>query len=90
MVAALDDGRERAVSDDVAEILGLADDLEAAGDFMEAAKVLHAMLQAQGPTAPVLFMLAELLAHAGELTLLLARCEPCDAKDEARSHPQRP
>ncbi len=66
--AASDDGRERAVGDDVAEILGLADDLEAAGDFVEAAEALRAVLQAQGPTAPVLFMLADLLARAGDLT----------------------
>jgi len=57
----------RDVADDVAEILGLADDLEAAGEFVEAAEALRAVLQAQGPTAPVLFMLAELLYRAGDL-----------------------
>jgi len=54
--------------DDTAEILDLADDLEAAGEFAEAAEALRAVLQAQGPTAPVMFMLAELLYRAGDLT----------------------
>lgn len=51
-----------------AEILDLADDLEAAGEFVEAAEALRAVLQAQGPTADVMFMLAELLYRAGDLT----------------------
>mgnify|MGYP006275643939 CR=1 FL=1 len=54
--------------DEAGEILDLADDLEAAGEFMEAAEALRAVLQAQGPTAPVMFMLAELLYRAGDLT----------------------
>lgn len=54
--------------DVVAEILDLADDLEAAGEYAEAAEALRAVLQAQGPTAPVTFMLAELLYRAGDLT----------------------
>jgi len=54
--------------DVVAEILDLADDLEAAGEYAEAAEAIRAVLQAQGPTAPVMFMLAELLYRAGDLT----------------------
>ena len=54
--------------DVVAEILDLADDLEAAGEYAEAAEAMRAVLQAQGPTAPVMFMLAELLYRAGDLT----------------------
>jgi tetratricopeptide (TPR) repeat protein len=54
--------------DVVAEILDLADDLEAAGEYMEAAEALRAVLQAQGPTPAVTFMLAELLYRAGDLT----------------------
>ena len=52
----------------VAEILDLADDLEAAGEYVEAAEALRAVLQAQGPTAGVTFTLAELLYRAGDLT----------------------
>lgn len=59
---------DRAVDDDVAEILGLADDLEAAGEFVEATEALRAVLQAQGPTAAVLFTLAELLYRSGDLS----------------------
>lgn len=55
-------------SGNVGEILDLADDLEAAGEFVEAAEALRAVLQAQGPTARVMFMLAELLYRAGDLT----------------------
>ncbi len=58
---------DRDVGDDVTEILGLADDLEATGEFVEAAEAVRAVLQAQGPTAPVVFMLAELLYRAGDL-----------------------
>lgn len=54
--------------DVVDEILDLADDLEAAGDYVEAAEALRAVLQAQGPSAAVNFMLAELLYRAGDLT----------------------
>lgn len=54
--------------DVVAEILDLADDLEAAGEYAEAAEAVRAVLQAQGPTADVTFMLAELLYRAGDLT----------------------
>ncbi|MFM7208107.1 MAG: tetratricopeptide repeat protein [Planctomycetaceae bacterium] len=53
---------------DAAEILDLADDLEAAGEFMEAAEAVRAVLQAQGPSARVVFTLAELLYRAGDLT----------------------
>jgi tetratricopeptide (TPR) repeat protein len=62
-----EDRGDRAVDDDVAEILGLADDLEANGEFVEAAEAVRAVLQAQGPTAAVIFMLAELLYRAGDL-----------------------
>jgi tetratricopeptide (TPR) repeat protein len=54
--------------DVVDEILDLADDLEAAGEYVEAAEALRAVLQAQGPSAEVNFMLAELLYRAGDLT----------------------
>jgi tetratricopeptide (TPR) repeat protein len=53
---------------DAAEILDLADDLEAAGEFVEAAEALRAVLQSQGPSARVVFMLAELLYRSGDLT----------------------
>jgi hypothetical protein len=53
---------------DAAQILDLADDLEAAGEFVEAAEALRAVLQAQGPSARVVFMLAELLYRSGDLT----------------------
>jgi len=52
----------------VGEMLDLAADLEAAGEFVEAAEALRAVLQAQGPSARVVFMLAELLYRAGDLT----------------------
>jgi tetratricopeptide (TPR) repeat protein len=58
----------RPLSADTTEILDLADDLEAAGEFVEAAEALRAVLQAQGPTPRVMFMLAELLYRAGDLT----------------------
>lgn len=54
--------------DVVDEILDLADDLEAAGEYLEAGEALRAVLQAQGPSAEVNFMLAELLYRAGDLT----------------------
>jgi len=57
-----------AAGTDAAEILDLADDLEAAGEFVEAAEALRAVLQAQGPSARVVFMLAELLYRSGDLT----------------------
>ena len=63
-----DTGGRPTVQDDVAEILDLADDLEAAGEFVEAAEALRAVLQASGPSAHVNFMLAELLYRAGDLT----------------------
>jgi DNA-binding transcriptional MerR regulator len=50
------------------ELLDLAADLEAAGEFVEAAEALRAFLQAEGPAAPVMFMLAELLYRSGDLT----------------------
>jgi tetratricopeptide (TPR) repeat protein len=49
------------------ELLDLAADLEAAGQFTEAAEALRAVLQAEGPSARISFMLAELLYHAGDL-----------------------
>jgi DNA-binding transcriptional MerR regulator len=52
----------------VAELLDLAADLESAGSLFEAAEALRAVLQAQGPTSQVAFMLAELLYRAGDLT----------------------
>jgi tetratricopeptide (TPR) repeat protein len=60
--------RHRSAADGVAEILDLADDLETAGEFMEAAEALRAVLQAQGPSPEVMFMLAELLYRTGDLT----------------------
>jgi len=57
-----------AAGSDAAEILDLADDLEAAGEFVEAAEALRAVLQAQGPSARLVFMLAELLYRSGDLT----------------------
>jgi len=60
-----DDHRDLA---SVAELLDLAADLEATGALCEAAEALRAVLQAQGPTAQVVFMLAELLYRAGDLT----------------------
>jgi tetratricopeptide (TPR) repeat protein len=65
---ACDDDRQHPGADGAAEILDLADDLEAAGEFVEAAEALRAVLQAQGPSADVLFMLAELLYRSGDLT----------------------
>jgi tetratricopeptide (TPR) repeat protein len=53
---------------DSAEILDLADDLEAAGEFVEAAEALRAVLQADGPSPRVMFMLAELLYRSGDLS----------------------
>jgi tetratricopeptide (TPR) repeat protein len=52
----------------VTDLLDLAADLEAAGALSEAAEALRAVLQAQGPTAQIVFMLAELLYRAGDLT----------------------
>jgi len=52
----------------VAELLELATDLEAAGAVNEAAEALRAVLQAQGPTAQVAFMLAEVLYRSGDLS----------------------
>ena len=60
-----DDHRDLA---SVTELLDLAADLEASGALCEAAEALRAVLQAQGPTAQVVFMLAELLYRAGDLT----------------------
>ena len=60
-----DDSRDLA---SVTDLLDLAADLEAAGALSEAAEALRAVLQAQGPTAQVVFMLAELLYRAGDLT----------------------
>ena len=52
----------------VTDLLDLAADLEAAGALSEAAEALRAVLQAQGPTAQIVFMLAEVLYRAGDLT----------------------
>ena len=52
----------------ITDLLDLAADLEAAGALSEAAEALRAVLQAQGPTAQIVFMLAELLYRAGDLT----------------------
>ena len=52
----------------VHELLELAAELEASGNFVEAAEALRAVLQSQGPTAQVAFMLAELLYRSGDLT----------------------
>ena len=54
--------------DSTAELLDLAADLESAGEYAEAAEALRAVLQADRPTAQVMFMLAELLYRAGDLT----------------------
>jgi tetratricopeptide (TPR) repeat protein len=62
---AIDDGDE---PNSAAELLDLAADLEAAGEYAEAAEALRAVLQADRPTAQVVFMLAELLYRAGDLT----------------------
>ena len=56
------------IPDSAAELLDLAADLESTGALTEAAEALRAVLQAQGPTAHVVFMLAELLYRAGDLT----------------------
>jgi tetratricopeptide (TPR) repeat protein len=66
----IDPGRAATLpgGDVVTEILDLADELEAAGEYVEAAEALRAVLQAQGPTAAVTFTLAELLYRAGDLT----------------------
>jgi tetratricopeptide (TPR) repeat protein len=53
---------------EVSEMLDLADDLEAAGEYVEAAEALRAVLQGHGPDPRVMFMLAELLYRAGDLT----------------------
>lgn len=50
------------------ELLDLAADLEATGEFAEAAEALRAFLQAEGPSPAVMFMLAELLYRSGDLT----------------------
>lgn len=59
---------DRDTAAEATEILDLADDLEAAGEFAEAAEALRAVLQAQGPSTAVMFALAELLYRAGDLT----------------------
>lgn len=53
---------------EVGEMLDLADDLEAAGEYVEAAEAVRAVLQAHGPDPRVMFTLAELLYRAGDLT----------------------
>ncbi|NBT13206.1 MAG: MerR family transcriptional regulator [Planctomycetia bacterium] len=54
--------------DCLGELLDLAADLEAAGEYAGAAEALRAALQAAPPTARVAFMLAELLYRSGDLT----------------------
>jgi len=54
-------------SDEIGELLALAADLEAAGEYAEAAEALRAVLQAAGPTAEVSFALAEVLCGLGDL-----------------------
>jgi tetratricopeptide (TPR) repeat protein len=49
------------------ELLDLAAELDAAGNFFEAAEALRAVLQADGPSATVTFMLAETLYRAGDV-----------------------
>jgi tetratricopeptide (TPR) repeat protein len=53
---------------ELSEMLDLADDLEAAGEYVEAAEALRAVLQGHGPDPRVMFMLAELLYRSGDLT----------------------
>lgn len=71
---ALDDHLDHGLDHDpvdtacVTDLLDLAADLAAAGSLAEAAEALRAVLQAQGPTAHVIFMLAELLYRSGDLT----------------------
>ncbi|RLS30459.1 MAG: MerR family transcriptional regulator [Planctomycetota bacterium] len=60
------DGDDEPVSG--VELLALAADLEAAGDLEAATEALRALLQADGPSAQVSFVLAELLYRSGDLT----------------------
>lgn len=62
------DGRAPAAPPTGEDLLDLAADLEAAGEFVEAAEALRAFLQAEGPAAQAMFMLAELLYRSGDLT----------------------
>ena len=50
------------------ELLALAAELEACGDTEGATEALRALLQAEGPSAHLSFMLAELLYRSGDLT----------------------
>jgi len=50
------------------DLLAMAADLEALGEYDAAAEALRAQLQADGPSAPVSFALAEVLYRAGDLT----------------------
>ena len=50
------------------ELLCLSADLERCGHLVEAAEALRAVLQATPPTASLVFLLAELLYQAGDLT----------------------
>jgi DNA-binding transcriptional MerR regulator len=52
----------------VDDLVDLAADLEASEEFAEAAEALRAALQAGGPDAQLVFMLAELLYRMGDLT----------------------
>jgi tetratricopeptide (TPR) repeat protein len=52
----------------VTDLVDLAADLEAAGEFSEAAEALRAALQAGGADAQIVFILAELLYRMGDLT----------------------
>lgn len=55
-------------TESVADLLDLAADLESQGAFAQAAAALRAVLQTAGPTAQIVFMLAEVLYQAGDLT----------------------
>ena len=50
------------------DLLAMAAELEAIGEFEAATEALRAQLQSAGPSAPVSFMLAELLYRSGDLT----------------------
>lgn len=63
-----DPGHEADEPTCVTDLVDLAADLEAAGEFAEAAEALRAALQAGGADAQIVFMLAELLYRMGDLT----------------------
>ncbi|MFM8893435.1 MAG: MerR family transcriptional regulator [Planctomycetia bacterium] len=63
-----DTGCDAAEAGSIADLLDLAADLESQGAFVQAAEALRAVLQAAGPTAQIVFMLAEVLYRTGDLT----------------------